>query len=110
MGNIVLTTPRKWTEYGLRPYFSGGVGLVHATVKRDPDTFGELPPIDVNDFGYNLGAGAIGFFSERTGVRFDFRYYSTMRRNSDALVTETNTDEAYLRYMTLSVGIVWRRR
>ena len=112
MGNLVLTTPRKWTEYGLRPYASGGFGLMHATVKREP-VQGQPPldPIRMNSLGYNFGFGAIGFFSERTGVRFDFRYHSTMRRNSEALVFDsTNTDEAYLRSMTFSVGVVFRRR
>lgn len=110
MGNIVLTTPRKWTEYGLRPYLSGGFGLMHATVKSLPSPGASELVTSVNSGGYNIGAGAIGFFSERTGVRFDFRYHSTMRRNSDTVVLEPNTDGAYLRHMTLSVGIVWRRR
>jgi hypothetical protein len=111
MGNIVLTTPRKWTEYGLRPYVSGGFGLVHATVTLTPAPSGSpLPTNRVNTGGYNFGLGAIGFFSERTGVRFDLRYHSTMRRNSDAIADEENNDEAYLRYMTLSVGVVFRRR
>lgn len=111
MGNIVLTTPRKWTEYGLRPYVSGGLGLVHATVTLTATESGSpLPTTRVNSGGYNFGFGAIGFFSERTGVRFDLRYHSTMRRSSDQIVTETNTDEAYLRYMTFSVGVVIRRR
>ena len=113
MGNVVLTTPRNWTEYGLRPYASGGFGLVHATVKREP-VQGDAPldPIRMNSLGYNFGFGAIGFFSERTGVRFDFRYHSTMRRNSELplVADSTFTEEAYLRYMTLSVGVVFRRR
>jgi hypothetical protein len=112
MGNLVLTTPRKWTEYGLRPYASGGFGLVHATVKRKPQQ-GDPPfdPIRMNSAGYNFGFGAIGFFSERTGVRFDFRYHSTMRRNSEVVIFDsTNIEEAYLRYMTVSVGVVFRRR
>ena len=109
MGNLVLTTPKKWTEYGLRPYVSGGFGLVHATNTQFP-RFGiePLPPARVNSGGYNLGVGAIGFFSERTGVRFDFRYHSTLRRNFDG--TAFKSDTAYLRYTTLSVGVVFRRR
>jgi hypothetical protein len=109
MGNVMVTTPRRWTEYILRPYFSGGFGLVHATVTQTPvGTGSALPPVRLNASGYNLGVGAIGFLSERTGVRFDLRYYSTMRRNSE-VITTTDPDSAYLRYMTASVGIVWRR-
>ena len=28
MGNVVLTTPRSWNPYGLRPFVSGGIGLL----------------------------------------------------------------------------------
>lgn len=111
MGNVVLTTPRRLTEYSLRPYLSGGFGLMHATVTQKP-LFASGPPLDpvrLNTGGYNVGIGAIGFLSERTGVRFDFRYHSTMRRSSD-LVPTLLPETAYLRYMTASVGIVWRRR
>lgn len=109
MGNIVLTAPRRWTEYSLRPFFSGGVGLMHATVKQSEDLPAGAPfdPVRLNASGYNLGAGAIGFFSERTGVRFDFRYYSTFRRSADLISIEP--ESSYLRYMTASIGIVWRR-
>lgn len=108
MGNVVLTTPRRLTEYSLRPYFSGGVGLMHATVTQlEVQGGGVLEPVTMNAGGFNLGAGAIGFFSERTGVRFDFRYYSTFRR---ADILSVDEDSSYLRYMTASVGIVWRRR
>ena len=110
MGNVMVTTPRLWTEFSLRPYVSGGAGLMHATVTHESPV-PQGSPIEVirlNAPGFNLGVGAIGFFSERTGVRFDVRYYSTFRRSSD-LVTN-DPDSAYLRYMTASVGIVWRRR
>jgi hypothetical protein len=110
MGNVVLTTPRQWTEYTLRPYFSGGAGMMHATVTQ-ADTLPQGPPLEPFRFnapGFNLGVGAIGFFSERTGVRFDIRYHSTFRRSADLFAIED--DSSYLRYMTASVGIVWRRR
>jgi hypothetical protein len=109
MGNVVLTTPRLWTEFSLRPYVSGGVGVMSATVTQLETAAGPvIAPIRMNEGGYNVGAGAIGFFTERTGVRFDFRYYSTFRRSGDLFSTESET--SYLRYMTASVGIVWRRR
>ena len=110
MGNIVLTLPRQMTEYGLRPYFSGGLGLMHATVKH-PERLGGgavFDPVHLDAGGFNLGAGVIGFFTERTGVRFDVRYYSTFRRSDDLL--SSDIDSYYLRHMTASVGIVWRRR
>ena len=41
MGNVVLTTPRSWNEYGLRPFISGGIGLLNASAV---DTL-ELQPV-----------------------------------------------------------------
>ena len=110
MGNVMVTTPRLWTEFSLRPYLSGGAGLIHAKVTQEASSAGG-PPLDLvrlNAPGYNLGVGAIGFLSERTGVRFDVRYYSTFRRSGDVLVT-LDPDVAALRYMTVTIGVVFRR-
>jgi hypothetical protein len=105
----VVTVPRNWTEYFLRPYFSGGIGLMHARVTHIEREGGPvLDPVNLDTLGYNLGGGAIGFFTDRTGVRVDFRYHSTFRGPEDAL--STDPDSSHLRYMTFSVGVVIRRR
>lgn len=101
MANVVVTTPRRWTEYGLRPFISGGFGLMHAKVTAD------VLPIDVNTAGINIGGGAIGFLSDRTGLRFDVRYFSTLNRLDDDDVPSIGP--VHLRYVTASVGIVLRR-
>jgi hypothetical protein len=31
MGNVVVTAPQKWTEYFLRPFVSGGFGLMRVS-------------------------------------------------------------------------------
>lgn len=110
MGNVIVTVPRRWTEYFLRPYFSGGVGLMHAKVWQLEGTSGAVfDPVNLDTLGYNLGGGAVGFFTDRTGVRVDVRYHSTFRRSDDFPFT-VDADEAHLRYMTFSVGVVIRRR
>jgi hypothetical protein len=110
MGNVVVTVPRRWTEYFLRPYFSGGIGLIHARVQQVDVSGGPvLDPVNLDTLGYNLGGGAIGFFTDRTGVRVDFRYHSTFRR-SDDIPPVVDADVAHLRYMTFAVGVVIRRR
>ena len=108
MGNLVVTAPRRLTEYGLRPFVSGGFGLLKPYVRQTEALGGEpLPPVDLNLWGYNIGGGAIGFFSQRTGVRFDLRYYSTVRPTDQGGVTIEGRTR--LRYMTASVGVVFRR-
>jgi len=101
MGNVVVTLPRKWTEYGLRPFFSGGLGLMHVS-REDLGIF----PVKLNLTAFNVGGGAVGFFSPRTGVRFDVRYHSTLRRTDEGPVA---IGPVHLRYLTASIGVVFRR-
>ena len=110
MGNVVLTAPRKYTEYFLRPFVSGGFGLLRVT-KIDVAPPGAQPlfPVEANLAGFNIGGGAVGFFSQNTGVRFDVRYFSTLHDTERADVATSNNDPIHLRYFTLSVGVVIRR-
>ena len=105
MGNIVLTTPRRWTEYSLRPFVSGGFGLMHAStteIGAGPGIF----PIAVNVASFNIGGGAVGFLTNRTGLRFDVRYHSTLNRLDEEGPT---FGPVHLRYVTASIGVVFRR-
>jgi hypothetical protein len=106
MGNVVLTVPQRWAEYSLRPFVSGGLGLLR-TSQVDSD----VVSITSNVAGFNIGGGAIGYFSKRTGVRFDLRYYSNLhgvdQRASDQGAISFGA--VHLRYMTATVGLVFRR-
>lgn len=99
MANVVVTLPQRWTEYGLRPFISGGFGLMHA---KNGD---QLFPSSVNVRGLNIGGGAVGFLTNKTGLRFDVRYHSTLNRLEGASAFE----DAHLRYVTASIGLVIRR-
>jgi hypothetical protein len=107
MGNVVITVPQRWTEYSLRPFVSGGVGVLRST--QDDNL--ALLPVNSQVAGFNIGGGAVGYFSATTGVRFDVRYYSNFHG-----VDERGLDQGaialgdvHLRYMTASVGFVIRR-
>ena len=102
MGNVLVTTPRRWTEYSLRPFVSGGFGLVHVSNTDVAKVF----PFDSNLPAFNIGGGAIGFLSKRTGIRFDLRYYSNLARSDEGPVA---VGRVHIRYMTASVGLVLRR-
>ncbi len=101
MGNVVVTTPRRLTEYSLRPYVSAGLGVMRLSI-TDAANIGQ----STNTAGLDIGAGAIGFFTTRTGVRFDFRYYRRLNPGSSQALA---TDEPQLSFMTLTVGVVIRR-
>lgn len=102
MGNLVVTLPRRWTEYGLRPFVSGGFGVMHIAKTEETPIFS----VDFNLPAFNIGVGAIGFFSQRTGARFDLRYHSTLGRPDKGPVA---IGPVHLRYVTASIGLVLRR-
>jgi hypothetical protein len=111
MGNVVLTVPRHWTEYFLRPYVSGGFGVLRAVSVdvANPITGESLFPLHATMPGFTIGGGAIGFLSQNTGVRFDVRYHGGLRRDPGNIAENVLGPELHLRYMTAEIGLVIRR-
>lgn len=103
MGNLVVAPPLHWNEYGLRPYLSGGLGLLNAYASDEPGAIQLRQWL----FGANVGGGAVGFLTERTGLRFDLRFFSNVRNVTD---TEgvTFSGRKHLRFWTGSIGLVLR--
>jgi hypothetical protein len=103
MANAVLTTPRSWNRYGLRPFLSGGAGLMHASSEADPNPL----PIDLNLWGMNLGGGAVGMLSDRVGVRFDLRYFRKIHGPAEeTILPPVSIGSIRLSYWTTSIGVV----
>lgn len=103
MGNVVLTIPRAWNEHGLRPFVSGGVGMLHLTQTTViPDAL----PVRRTVWGYNLGGGAVGFVSDRTGLRFEVRRFGNLKSAESAGVSVGSSET--ITYWTATVGIVFR--
>ena len=72
MGNLIIGAPiGGQTGPGIRPYGVAGVGLVRTHLSDADDFF----DIDNNDFGFNLGAGVLGFVTDNIGIRGDVRYF-----------------------------------
>ena len=91
MGNLIVGAPVGTSDRQIRPYVSGGVGLLRS---RIGGSTGDLFNITQNDFGMNIGAGAMGFFSEHVGLRGDVRYYRSLngsRAFLDPLDLTSNT-------------------
>ena len=103
-GNVIVAAPLRVTGYSLRPYLVGGVGLIHTGITYTQPAF--APPVDDNSFGMNLGAGAIGLLSPRTGLRFELRHFRTFNRDVDEL---TGDRTARLSFWRFTVGVVIRR-
>jgi hypothetical protein len=73
-GNVVLTLPRKVTQYGLRPYLVGGGGVVRAGIVHEVALFDVDTSLGVWDFG----GGATGFLTDRVGLNWDVRYFRSV--------------------------------
>jgi hypothetical protein len=109
MGNAVLTIPRGWNRYGLRPFVSGGAGLLHAS-RNDAQN---VLPVDLNLVGMNIGGGAVGFVTDRVGLRFDLRYFRKIAGpDEDTLDPPVSIgpirEPIRLRYWTTSFGVVFK--
>jgi hypothetical protein len=106
MGNLVVTAPRKYTEYFLRPFVSGGFGMLRVTENDRAGLATSVIDLKANLAAFNIGGGAIGFLSQSVGVRFELRYFSTLHDTERPLGEALG--EARLRYMVTSAGLVFR--
>ncbi len=101
MANVILGIPIGGTSgAGVRPYVSGGLGLIRTS-------YGELLNFDAvsnNMFGYNLGAGIMGYFATHIGLRGDVRYFRTIEDNTSG--TDLNFDLGGFHFWRASIGLV----
>jgi opacity protein-like surface antigen len=76
MGNVVVGAPIGGTSGpGLRPYGSGGLGLIRSHV----DGGALFDDLSSNDLGVNVGGGVLGYVTDRIGIRGDVRYFRSLR-------------------------------
>jgi len=76
MANIIFAAPKG----PVRPYVSGGGGLLRTNVESASGLFADA---DRNDFGFDVGAGLMGFFSNNVGLRADVRYFRSVSNEDD---------------------------
>ena len=76
-GNVIVAAPRHRTEYSLRPYLVGGAGLMRVRTTTSLGVFdvaAVIPAVDV-------GAGALGFLTNRVGVCWELRRFQSVGQN-----------------------------
>jgi len=101
MGNLIVGIPIGGQHGpGFRPYVTGGLGLIRTQI--DGGTVFDVKASN-NDFGWNLGAGAMGYFNTHFGLRGDVRYLRNF--NGDNI---HNLDFGNLHFWRTSIGIVIR--
>ena len=79
-GNVIVGAPIGGHGGSIRPYLVGGVGLIRTKVADVPGVFDVSSK---NDFGFDVGAGVMGFFAQNIGLRGDFRYFRSFQGSSD---------------------------
>jgi opacity protein-like surface antigen len=53
-------------------------------IKTRVDDVGQFfEEIDNNNFGFDVGGGVMGFFSDNVGLRGDIRYFRSVNNNND---------------------------
>jgi hypothetical protein len=100
-GQALLTVPIGITRESLRPYITGGMGILHAGA----DDRASIATLDRNLLAVSYGGGAIGFVNQRAGVRFDLRHIRSTSRAANPATGET---EPRLGFWRATVGVAIR--
>lgn len=101
MGNLIITAPKSLTGYSLRPFVSGGGGLMHVGIHDKANV------LDVNSnlFGIDVGGGAVGELTRRTSLRFDLRYFKSVTNEDQEVV---GFGQGKLSFWRAAVGLAIR--
>ena len=103
MANVTLGAPvGGQSGMGIRPYGSGGLGIIRSRIGDAGDLF----DISSNDFGFNVGGGIAGFFSDNVGLRGDVRYFRSLQDNEPD--DELDVSLGSLRFWRGTVGVTFR--
>jgi hypothetical protein len=76
--NFVVSAPRRYTEYIVRPYFVAGGGVMR--VKKDDPL--NVFAVDRLLPAFDLGAGAMMFLTDRVGFSGEFRRFQNFYRQT----------------------------
>ncbi|MGH9199889.1 MAG: hypothetical protein ACRD2A_01485 [Vicinamibacterales bacterium] len=102
-GNVVIALPRRMTQYTLRPYIAGGLGLMR--VRKDDVLAG---PLTRHLMTIDFGGGATGFVTDTVGLSWDLRYF----RNITGAPDPDNPGQSFgaprLSFWRATMGVVLR--
>jgi len=100
-GNVVIALPARMAGYGLRPYFSGGAGLMHI------DTVGQFQILDLHRTlpTLSLGGGVTGFLTNSVGLNWDVRRLSTLRGEGETLGNSVGREQLSYWRATMAVAL-----
>lgn len=90
---------------GVRPYALAGAGLL----RRDLD-IETLDSISRNDWGYTLGGGVQGYFSDHVGLRGEYRYMRKFTADDflDFNAPNLGFERGTFNFSRASIGVLFR--
>ncbi len=100
MANLMIAAPA--STPGIRPYGSGGIGLIRTRAT----SVGNVFDVDDNSFGVNIGGGIIGQVNERVGIRLDGRYFRSLQDSDDS--DDIDLDLAGFNFWRATLGVSFR--
>jgi hypothetical protein len=101
--NFVVSAPRRYTEYIVRPYFVAGGGMMR--VKKDDPL--NVFPVDRLLPAFDLGAGAVMFLTNRVGFSGEIRRFQNLYRQTPE-VGLTLGDSERLAFWRGTLAFVYR--
>jgi outer membrane protein with beta-barrel domain len=108
MGNVIVGVPIGGTHgAGVRPFVTGGLGLIRTQIDG-----GSLTGTNVlshnNMFGWDLGAGVMGYFNDHVGLRGDFKYLRGFEDQATGVVVIDANGPGQFHFWRAAIGVVFR--
>ena len=100
-GNVVVAAPRRLTEYRVRPYFVGGLGVMQVRISHEFDVL----PVALTTPALDLGGGAIAFVTNQLGMSLDVRRFLSLGSGQEQGVS---FGEEHLSFWRASLALVIR--
>jgi len=110
MGNVIVGVPIGGTRgAGIRPFLTGGLGLIRTQIDGGTLT-GVLNNVSAsnNMFGWNLGAGVMGYFNDHVGLRGDIKYLRGFEDTRTNIPVIDFNAPGQFHFWRAAVGVVFR--
>jgi Outer membrane protein beta-barrel domain len=106
MPNLIVGVPIGGTHGpGIRPFVTGGVGLLRTQI--DGGTLAHVASSN-NQWGWDLGLGAMGFFNDHFGLRGDLKYLRGFENLATGNQSVDFNGSNQLHFWRADIGIVIR--
>jgi opacity protein-like surface antigen len=106
-GNLLIGIPFGGQQgVGVRPYVLAGIGVIRSEL----DNFGEGLSGQENELAWDIGGGAMFFFSDHIGLRTDLRYFRTFNDVAFDFLTDFIEADEFdkVDFARASVGLILR--